>query len=186
MKEQTLGGYVPTRKPQLYSLLPWAAPGLLWIGLFLTAIDGNPYDPRVYVAATLLGVTSLITYFRPEAGVLFTLPVVIAGILGVALFFPVQFTAGFELGLFNLTFDLYLILIAGVHFLLNREAFLPIRSEPTARQKERELRRAVAIYKQQFANMDMPELEYIAEDRRFLPAAVQAARELMQSLANEG
>lgn len=185
MKGQTLGGYVPSRKPHLYDLLPWAAPALLWIGLLLTTLEGDPTDSRVLIAAALLLAASAITYFRPEAGVLFTLPVIIAGVLGIAIFFPVQFTAGFELGLFNLTFDLYLILIAGLHFLVNREPFLPVRSEPTARQKERELRRAVAIYKQQFAHMDMPELEYIAEDRRFLPAAVQAARELMQALAGE-
>ncbi len=185
MKEQTLNGYVPARKLHPSDFLPWTAPLLLWIGIFLCLLESGPYDQRILTALALLTVATVITFFRSEAGALLTLPVIIAGILGLATFFPVQFTAGFEVGLFNLSFDLLLIAIGIIHFLTNKEAFLPIRTEPTPRQKERELRRAVGIYKQQFAHMDLPELEYIAEDRRFLPAAVQAARELMEIVDRE-
>ncbi|WP_116108745.1 hypothetical protein [Lewinella sp. IMCC34191] len=185
MKEQTLNGYAPVRKLHFQDLLPWTAPILLWIGIFLCLFESNFTDPRVLTALALLSVATAITYYRSEAGALLTLPVIIAGVLGLAVFFPVQFSAGVELGLFNLNFDLLLILIAVVHFLTNRQAFLPVRKEPTPRQQQRELRRAIAIYKQQFAHMDLPELEYIAEDRRFIPAAVEAARELIQSFDHE-
>ena len=185
MKEQTLSGPLPARKRNVYEFLPWTAPLLLWTGILLCLLEGYHYDPRILTALALLTAATVITYFRTEAGVLLTLPVIISGILGLAVFFPLQFTAGFELGLFNLSFDLLLILIAIVHFATNRSTFLPVREEPTARQKERALRRAVAAYKEQFAHMDLPELEYIAEDRRFLPAAVEAARELISEYNHE-
>ncbi|PPK84525.1 hypothetical protein CLV84_3685 [Neolewinella xylanilytica] len=185
MKEQTLGGYTPAPKLQFHDLLPWTAPILLWLGIFACLLQGNTYDQRILTGAALLAVATVITFFRSEAGVLLTLPVIMAGIVGLAVFFPIQPTAGLEFGLFNLTFDLLLIFVAVIHFLTNRETFLPVRTEPTPRQKERELRRAVAQYKQQFARLDLPELEHIAEDRRFLPAAVRAARELIESFSHD-
>ncbi|MGB3800677.1 MAG: hypothetical protein WA952_12755 [Lewinella sp.] len=185
MKEQTLSGYIPARKLHFQDLLPWTAPILLWIGMALCLLENNYSDARVLTALALLIVATAITYYRSEAGALITLPVIISGVLGLAIFFPVQFSAGIELGLFNLNFDLLLILIAVIHFVTNRQAFLPVRSEPTPRQQQRELRRAIAIYKQQFAHMDLPELEYIAEDRRFLPAAVEAARQLIHAFDHE-
>ena len=176
---------MPARRRNVSDFLPWTAPLLLWTGILLCLLQGYHQDPRILTALALLTAATVITYFRAEAGVLLTLPVIISGILGLAVFFPQQFPAGFEMGLFNISFDLLLILIAIVHFATNRAIFLPTRSEPTPRQQERALRRAVAAYKQQFSQMDLPELEYIAQDRRFLPAAVQAARELILELDNE-
>ncbi|MEM9544829.1 MAG: hypothetical protein AAGA77_02595 [Bacteroidota bacterium] len=172
------------------SIWNWIAVILLWLGLILCIVFGL-HSLDVYAAMISLSIISYVFWKNYQIGVKWIFAIIIAGIIGLLTFFPIFYSIGFEYNNSEISFDILLILIGGLHYFTNREMLSYTsgsqqenENEPLHEQPEN--RAAINRFKRRFKTKQLDELEFILYNDKMVNEARKAAKELISEKTNDG
>ena len=88
----------------------WVAVILLWLGL-LSCILFGLHTLRVFAAIILLSALSIFFWKNYHSGVKWIFAVIVAGVIDILTFFPVEYSIGFQFNNFGITYTSFFYLL---------------------------------------------------------------------------
>lgn len=166
-------------------LVSWIPLFILWIGIIFQIIYGFLGDLKVLGALVLLIVATGLNYYNYKLGVKVTLGIILLGVVNLVCFIPNRYFIGFGVGSFIVEIELYLLLLAILHYFLNRKEISKFINEKFNREiskeeVEAEYRSRVNGFKRNFSDKSIEELKQLANNKNLLPQAIAAAKEMLE------
>ncbi len=168
-----------------FQIVNWISIIVLWGGIGYCGINGLLTDIKVIAALLLLILSTGITLFNYELGVKVTLGTILIGTINLIDFFPLKHFFSFGINGLEIGFEFILFVVGVLHYLTNREVlskFLKgiFNREITEEEKKSTQRTSINGFKRRFSSKSIDELEMIVSNNELLPAAIKAAKELIE------
>lgn len=159
----------------------WLAIGIMLLGVLSHFVFSFSVNVFVYLGIGLLALNILISYKNFLVGVKVTCIVLLLGFVGLAAFFPYQYTITLGFKDLQISFNVLPLVLLIVHVILHQNVFKKfIESKASEEEKEEEFKKRVEGFKRGFRSKDIWELEQIVNNEILLPEARKAAEELIK------
>ncbi len=164
-------------------LVNWTAILILWFGIVYSIANGLFFNSQLIVAIVVLGIATTTSFVHFKWGVKITLGIIVLGIFNVVHFFPVQLNFAVNDLWFGL--DFVMIAMTILHYFTNKKQFSKsIKNFLNVDLPEKEVhainRSKIESFKNRFSNKTIHELETMLDNPKLIPAAIKAAKELIE------
>ena len=177
--------FVNKEKKREIQMVNWISIMFLWMGIGYFGINGLLNEIKAMAATLLLIISTGIMYFNYELGVKITLGTILIGTINLVDFFPIKYFISFGINAIEIGFEFLLFAIGTIHYFTNREELTKFLKDLINREMSEEeikstQRSKINGFKRRFSNKQVGELEMIANNDSLLPAAIKAAKELIE------
>ena len=149
---------------------------ICWLGISISLLIFNLRDINTILGLTSLLIATAITFKYLKAGVIFFFLVLLASTFDIVGFFPVKVNISF--------FNISMLSVLLIHSYLNQDIILPVTQDLSASLMNTDNpsfnTSAVNRFKIRFENYSPIKLQEIIDTNKFVPEAIQAAKELLQ------
>ena len=147
-----------------------------WLGIIISLLIFNLRDIDTVLGLISLVIATVITLKYLKTGVIFFFLVLLASTLDIVGFFPVKVNISF--------FNISMLSVLLIHSYINQDIILPVTQDLSALLMNTDSpsfnTSAVNRFKIRFENYSPIKLQEIIDTNKFVPEAIQAAKELLQ------
>ena len=161
---------------------------ILWVGLIHSVAVGISFGIKEILGTALLIFTSGMAYFKFQIAIKLILGILVLGFFNLVSYFAVSIDFYFSFNDALLRFDILLIFLVIVHFILNKDELTPFLKKwfnwnPSESEIQLNKRKQIDTFKKRFSDFPMSDLEDKINDTKIVPEAKIAAQELHDSLS---
>lgn len=163
-------------------IVTWGIILILWLGILNCMFNGMAGNLRIIIGLISLLLMTVLQSLQHKSGIEVMQLLLLLGAFRGSQFFELEFTFEFTIGRLGAELDIYLWLMAGVHFILYRKEIKEkVRKLmfPSTEVQESIEESKVRSFKRRFSTKDLKELEEIVNENRLIPEAIKAAQQLI-------